>query len=345
MAGHIAVVVSCLVIFSICATDGSADPVRIGANARVPDNARSHYSRYVNWRPADGETVSLNPPRMSWPYRADWPESWEGALHTFRLQISASPDCSDPTVDVACSFNFYNTIPALAAGRKWYWRVGYDVGTADEKWGDVRSFTVPLYAVIWDRSALAEPKLAERGHPRILFNNDNLDEIRALARTDAGSRASLEYMRAQADEIMQKPWWDSFPATDREPEPEQDFYRIAQDLATVCFVWRMTEDEKYAGVKERAATWATYPPGGRSSPEGRGEAVGFVWGEGGDGSEDATQGSEYLALLFDWLYQDLTDAERQTMIHSLEWRTDHIMNHFSWRSRDLVRLGGLAGQS
>ena len=47
-----------------------AGQVRVGAEARVPDNARRHYSRYVNWRPADGETVRLNPPRMSWPY---WP--------------------------------------------------------------------------------------------------------------------------------------------------------------------------------------------------------------------------------------------------------------------------------
>jgi hypothetical protein len=50
---------------------------------------------------------------------------------------------------------------------------------------------------------------------------------------------------------------------------------------------------------------------------------------GGDGSEDATQGNEFLALLFDWLYPDLTPNERQIMIKSLEWRVDHIMNNFS----------------
>ena len=31
---------------------------------------------------------------------------------------------------------------------------------------------------------------------------------------------------------------------------------------------------------------------------------------------DATQGSEFLALLFDWLYNDLDQAERRTMIES-----------------------------
>ena len=45
-----------------------AQSVRIGSEAIVPGNPRSHYSRYVNWRPTDDVTVRLNPPRMSWPY-------------------------------------------------------------------------------------------------------------------------------------------------------------------------------------------------------------------------------------------------------------------------------------
>ncbi|MCK5801912.1 MAG: heparinase II/III family protein, partial [Lentisphaeria bacterium] len=114
---------------------------------------------------------------------------------------------------------------------------------------------------------------------------------------------------------------------DLQDKPRQSFYTIAADLAMVCFVWRMTEDAKYAGVKERAVIWAGYPPGGRASPEGL----------GGDGHEDATQGNEFLALLFDWLYTDLDDGERQVMIRSLEWRTEHIMNTFSWRAK---RKGG-----
>ena len=298
-----------------------AAPVRIGAESVVPENPRSLYCRYINWRPADGDTVHLNPPRMSWPYRADWPDNWGDAMHRFTLRISARPDCSDPVVDVTCPFNFYNTIPALQAGQRYHWRVGYDIGSRSEKWSDTRSFTIAEDAVEWDRSALAEPDLARRGHPRVLFSAESLERIRALAETDPDSRACLDYMRTQADRIMQKPWWDAFPATDREPEPKQEFYTIAHDLAMVAFVWRMTGEAKYAGVVERAVTWASYPPGGRASPEGL----------GGDGNEDATQGNEFLALLFDWLYEDLTDEQRQVMIQSLEWRVDHIMNRFSWK--------------
>jgi len=320
-----------------------ARPVRIGLEAIVPESPRSHYSRYVNWRPADGETVRLNPPRMSWPYWPDWPNDFRDALYTFTLQISPNPDCSDPLVNATSTCNFYNMLPALVAEQnRWYWRVGYRTGTDQVEWSKIRSFTISEDAVVWDRSGLADPGLEQMGHPRILFNAENMNRIRRLAQTDAGSKAALRYLRRQADEIMNKSWWHDFPATDRAAAPAQEFYTIAGDLATVCFVWRMTGDDRYAGVKSRAVTWASYPPGGRASPEGL----------GGDGSEDATHGNEFLALLFDWLYSDLASNERQVMIESLEWRVDHIMNKFSWKNRDrtdrqtglpLVRAAGMSG--
>jgi len=322
---------ACMVMFALLAVHGYvvAEPVRIGLEAIVPESPRSQYSRYVNWRPADGETVRLNPPRMSWPYWPDWPNDFGDALYTFNLQISLYPDCSNPVVDVTCPYNFYNMLPAMAPGRqrtqtRWYWRVGYRSGGGRVEWSKTRSFTISEEAVVWDRSQLADPGLARIGHPRILFNSENINRIRRLAQTDAGSKASLQYLCRQVDGIMKKPWWSDFPLTDLAAEPAQEFYAIAQDLATVCFVWRMTADDRYAGVRSRAVTWASYPPGGRASPEGL----------GGDGSEDATHGNEFLALLFDWLYHDLTSNERQIMIESLEWRVDHIMNKFSWKNRD-----------
>jgi hypothetical protein len=34
------------------------EPIRIGSESLVRENPRSHYSRYVNWRPADGDTIT-----------------------------------------------------------------------------------------------------------------------------------------------------------------------------------------------------------------------------------------------------------------------------------------------
>jgi len=268
-------------------------------------------------------------------------------LHMFTLQISSNPDCSNPVINVTTPYNFYNTIPALFNDStqeqdRWYWRIGYDVGTEQVEWSRIRSFIISKEAVIWDRSKLANPDFAQIGHPRILFNAENIKRIRQLAEKDVSSKAALDFMRRQADQIIQKSWWRNFPATDRATEPRQEFYTIAGDLATVCFVWKMTGDDRYAGVKSRAVMWAGYPPGGRASPEGL----------GGDGSEDATHGNEFLALLFDWLYPVLTPDERQIMIKSLEWRIAHIMNDFSWKNknrkdrktgRPIVRAAGMSG--
>lgn len=317
-----------------CSTKGFAEPVKIGATAVLPDLERSHFNRYVNWRPADGEIVQVNPPRISWPYSPVWPQQTPDTLHTFTLQIASDSAFKNSIVDVTTEINFYNAIPALKGAKKWYWRVGYDMNTDQGKWSAIRSFTLSDDVVLWDRSAMAKPDFATLGHPRILFTKDNVDDIRALAKNNADSRAALDWMKARADEIMQKDWWVNFPKTDREEEPKEEFYQIAGDLTLVCFVWRMTQDDRYAGVKERALIWAGYPPGGRASPEGL----------GGDGSEDATQGSEFLALLFDWLYEDLNATEREAMIHSLTWRTDHMVNRFSWKRNGKVRSTSLSGR-
>ncbi|MFW6437535.1 MAG: DUF4962 domain-containing protein, partial [Armatimonadota bacterium] len=307
----------CCLVF--CASPLLAQPVEIGEESVVPVNPRSLWSRYVNFRPADGETVTLNPPRMSWFYNADAPEDFGDAMHVFTLQIADNPQFDDPAVEVVTQFNFYNTLPALDPQETWHWRVGYDIGTERARWSEVRSFEIADDAQTWDRSALAEPDLEAMGHPRVLLRAEMMDEIRRLSETNEASAAALEYLRTQADRILEKPWWDDFPQNDRADEPEQAFYTIASDLAIVAFVWKVTEDDRYAGVIERAVTWASYPPGGRASPEGL----------GGDGNEDATQGNEFLALLFDWLYEDMTDEQRALMITSLEWRTDHIMNSFA----------------
>ncbi len=290
----------------------------------VPVNPRSLWARYVNWRPADGEEVDLNPPRMSWFYNADAPEDFGDALHVFTFQIAGNPQFNEPVVDVVTPFNFYNTIPALDPDSTWFWRVGYDVGTDAERWSETRSFTIAPDAAVWDRSALAELDIEALGHPRVLLDPDRMDEIRALAETDPGSRDSLEFMIDRADSVLEQPWWEDFPATDRADDPEQHFFVIADRLATVAFVYRVTGDERYSGVIDRAVTFAGYPPGGRASPEHL----------GGDVSENANKTNEFLALLFDWLYHDLTEQQRQVMIESLEWRIDHVMNRWAWRGHD-----------
>ena len=311
------------------AATAQAGAVSIAAWALLPDCKASHYSRFVNFRPADAAAVRLNPPRFSWRYGAN---AWAGGSHAFTFQIADNPDFANPHFSVKTRYNFYNTIPALPAGKRWHWRVGYDVGTDHEVWGRPRTFTIDPQAVAWDRSALAAPDLARRGHPRILFNPSNLEAIRALQRTHPVSRRVAGDMKQQALRIIKRDWWAKFPPSDRK-KAAAPFLKIAHDLALVAFVWRVVDpNPAFAGVKERALTLASYPKGGRASPEGA----------GGESHEDSTQINEFLALLFDWLYPVLTGQEQRVFVQSLEWRADYWINSFAWRRKGQVRGGSLS---
>ncbi|MHC4714902.1 MAG: heparinase II/III domain-containing protein, partial [Planctomycetota bacterium] len=137
---------------------------------------------------------------------------------------------------------------------------------------------------------------------------------------EGDSKVIFEKMKSEADATLETEWWKSFPENDVE-EAEVWFINMLSQMANVAFVWRVTGDDRYAGVLERALTVARYPKGGRSSPQH----------SGGEAAEDSTQSSEFLALLYDWLYQDMTAEERADFADSLDWRIDAFVNNFAWR--------------
>lgn len=322
----------CLASFEILHAKGE-NKVIIDKRCNIPDDEREYYSRYVNFRPGDGQIVHLNPPRFSWGYLPDVvPESTRVPNNQrFRLQISKTDDFSDIEIEVKDTpYNFYNTLPPFSGAEKWYWRVGYNVGTEDEKWSDVRSFVIHPNAKTWDRSKLAKPDLASIGHPRILFNSKNLEEIRALKDKNSECNRIAERIKNRADKIIHSDWWLNFPDSDRIPPDKigRNYHSMARDMIMVAFAYILYQDEKYLGCKERFLKLASWDKGGYSSPEGAlPEDANRYMG----GPEDATQINEFLALFFDWFYNELSSSERETVIKSLEWRINHIVNSFSWK--------------
>lgn len=321
-----------LVSATILSAYGGDEMSMIDERYILPDDDRESYSRYVNSRPADGAVVHLNPPRFSWPYLPDTvPESTRVPEQIFTFQISSKRDFSDLHIDVKdVPYNFYNALPILPSNETWYWRVGYNVGAADERWSETRSFTIADDAEEWDRSGLADPDLASIGHPRILFNPDNLKEIRLLKDSDPESKAIARSMKEQANKIMLSDWWSNFPETDL-IDPEKvgyDYYRMSHDILIVAFAYMIFEDPKYLECKERFVKFASWEKGGYSSPEGAGGKA--VVGA----QEDATKANEFLALCFDWFYDKLSEEEREVMINSLEWRLDHTINKFARRQKE-----------
>jgi len=291
--------------------------VVIGRSALLSDNPRTHFSRTVNNAPADGETLALNPPRFRWRYN---PEEDRDVLLCFVFQIADSPGFDRPAVNVTTPYNFYNTISPLRGHGPYYWRVGYIRGDTAEgqtpfHWTPVRTFTLSADALVWDRSMLARPDFSKKPHPRILLGEDIISKVRGLIGKDAATKAVFERIRVIADETLEAQWYGDFPDSDSDEAPEL-FYRMAHSLCYVAFMYRLTGEEKYASVIPPAVTFASYPKGGRSSPEPMGES-----------NEDSTQNTEFLALLYDWLYPDLSDTQRAVFVRSLDWR----INNFAWK--------------
>ncbi|MHC4596085.1 MAG: DUF4962 domain-containing protein, partial [Planctomycetota bacterium] len=248
-----------LAVFGTCSGVASAEsPAVIDSVCKLPDNAREYYARFVKFRPPGGATVHLNPPRFSWAYVPGlFPQgSSYPAQQRFTFQVSKTEDFANPEINIENTpFNFYNTIGPLSGGGEWFWRVGYNVGTSQETWSQIRSFIIARDAVVWDRSALAEPGTFLNGHPRLCFNAKNWEQIKALKNTDAESREIYESAIAIAESTMKKSWWKDFPTDDREP---LSYMQMGRDMTYVAFAYRFTRETRYAGVKERLLTMASW---------------------------------------------------------------------------------------
>lgn len=297
--------------------------VTIGPEARVPADPRQQYSRYVRFRPADQQVVTLNPPRFSWPYLPDIVPGSKTvrATQKFTLQISASSQCADPAVEIKDTpCNFFNFLPVLRGQKTWYWRVGYNVGSDKERWSDVRRFTLADEAVEWDRSEFQQILDGMVGHPRILFNADDRDQIRKLRESDPYCGELANNIVTLADRTLKQSWFRSFPKRD-DRKLRRRYMDLSYGLLTVAFARTLTGDPKYTGYKERFVTMASWPKGGFSSPEGILQQT-DKW---------ETHITEHLGLFYDWCYDELSPDERAIVLESLRWRIDQTLNNFAWR--------------
>lgn len=311
-----------------------APDIRIGAEDQLTADERLVYPRYLGFRPADGQVCELNPPRFSWPYDPETiPRDPLPAGRQFQLRIGHRPGLQDPLVTVESTpYNFYNALPVLRGSRTWYWQVTYDPGTANEHQSRVRSFELAPDAVPWDRTVIAELDARLRGHPRMIFTPENREALRALREQDPECRAIARQAIALADETLEADWFRNFPETDADETLCIFAYaEYAQWLQNMVFAFLLTDDRKYLIARERLLCLAAYEPGGYASPEGSGH-----------GHKFSTKITEHLGISFDWLYDELSSADREVMIRSLDWRIDHIMSSYSWLHDGEVRHNGLA---
>ncbi len=157
--------------------DVSADPARV----------LHHLEHAPDWNekpffPADGETISVNPPAFVWlPVKP-----YDGG---YLLKISRKPDfpennaCAvDQTITVNAPINIHIPTEPLPTGR-WHWRAGVRISDKQIVWGKTRSFDVPETAAVWPFPRMDE-LLAKIPHdrPRLFFPGNNLDRVRSQCR-------------------------------------------------------------------------------------------------------------------------------------------------------------------
>ncbi len=310
------------------ATAAVAAPIVLGPETAVPTDPRQVHPRYLGFRPADGQTVDLNPPRMSWPWYAETlPDGTPAGDRRFTLQIASTPDFAEPKVVAAdVRVNFYNALPPLRGADRWYWRVAYDPGTEGERWSDVRSFTIADGATVWDRSGLTDPAELLGAHPRMLLGGGTIEEIRALRDTDERSAELAEFIIAWADRVVGQEWFTDFWPDD---SVDRDYMGRGRDLVAVAFAWKLTGDAKYEGFKRDVLTIASWPKGGFASPE-----------KAGASSKWSSHLTEYLGLVYDWCYDEFSPEERAVIRGSLEWRIEHTIWSFAFKRGEGTKMAG-----
>jgi len=308
---------------------------RISSEALLPIDEEMLHCNFVNAAPADGALAQVNPPRFRWFYVPN-PSTFTSAarvLYRFRFQIAAEPTFAEPVVDVQTDLNFYNELAPLPEGTTYYWRVGYMCQmaswdgqkvsvpreTTPSTWSAVRSFRIGPGTDVWDRSVLRDVHLGD--HPRMTFRKNQIQRLRRLIETDPVAKGAFERnILADAERIMADPHWQNWPDTDERGVLGRQYYRAGKDLARAAFAYVVTGDPKYRNVVDIFAKIATFPRGGASSPEGM----------GGDSNEDSTSFTEFLALAYDWLYDEMTPEQRRACEESLNWRIDAWMNEYQW---------------
>ncbi|MBX2838222.1 MAG: DUF4962 domain-containing protein [Gammaproteobacteria bacterium] len=270
----------------------------------------------IGYSPIEGDDIVENPPRFTW-----LPVLEDGAHYALRIQSNNS--------DQQWSFdklplNFFTPDVALPAGNySWAYAVCDAItGELITNWSSERTFHLSERLPITPLSSRQERyKEVSRAHPRLWMTNDRLDTFRSEV-TDDPTR----YTWSEFFDKSVSPWMD------KDVLPEPMGYPNHQRVA---HIWRQTyidcQELLYAirhlaiggkvtndrALIDRAKQWllaaSDWDPNGTTS-----RAYTDEW---------AFRVNLALAWGYDWLYDELTDDERNRVKQALLARTRQTADH------------------
>ncbi len=268
------------------------------------------------FRPADGYLAQQNPPDFTWPYV-------EGTGVTYDLIVCNDEDLTDVAYRRdGLTVNYYNFDTPFEAGKAYWWSVRYHINGETSTWSDARRLRISLDAVPFTVPSGGEiTARVPEGHPRIWTTPENLEEFRSYAKQGTGLtvfnkiKSSVTLGYSVSEPARKEP--DEFAN-----ETELQQYKM-QVLHTA---------EQYYNNVLSAALVALIDP---SQTQYRDYAVkGLVDISGWDyenGStcynyqDQAHRAIAYnCAIAYDWLYEYLTDEQRETVLAMVAGRTDDM---------------------
>jgi len=263
--------------------------------AKTPD--RAPLPDEWGYRPADGATVPLNPPSLTWVHEAE--------AASYEVQWATKPDFSNAATATGIPWSVYTHHSPLKPGRYW-WR--YRILGKDGRfsnWSRARNFTVPANAVAFPQPTMDEIKRRiPASHPRLFVRAEDLPKLREWART--GGRAAYEKLIARAEQLHQaEPTPEpAVRASASDPATRQYWWsnrmqtiRALQEAEILSFAWLLTGESRYGEAARRfTLKLASWDPDGPTNFRLNCEA--------------AKPMLHRLARAYDWAWPLLSEQER-----------------------------------
>ncbi|MBM3860299.1 MAG: DUF4962 domain-containing protein [Verrucomicrobia bacterium] len=213
-------------------------------------------SRPDEWgyRPADGATVLVNPPSLTWIHEND--------VLSYTVQLASQPNFVIAMTVTNVSWPTYTHHTPLTPGAYW-WRYRFTAKNgALSDWSIGRRFTVPPNATVFPMPTPAQQReRVPRQHPRLFLRPEDLPRLRELA---AGKEAkAFAKLRAEADRLIKagptpeptemgsardkendqavKYWWPNREQSDR----------ATKEAETIAFVYLISQDKKYGDAARK----------------------------------------------------------------------------------------------
>ncbi|RKN86212.1 DUF4962 domain-containing protein [Paenibacillus ginsengarvi] len=296
------------------------NPVVRAADAGWP--ASVLHGLNMPFRPADSLATTQNPPDFSWPYIS--------GADSYHLQLSRDPAVTEVVYEQqALTVNFYNFPHVFDAGT-WYWHVRFHIpDTGWSAWSDIRSFRIDPQNVPFPvppiDSIMAGIPLT---HPRVWTTQATLAEFKGLAQTVGSTVYETKRTSVMANLNNPLPAEPTFPYPPTYPKNDPAYVKAQQALLTqsnaavnkmldAAFIYLLTGSPEIGQhAKARLLGIASWNPNGATGYEVHDQAHRYI--------------TYCSAMAYDWLYDLLSESEKQQVRSMIMTRTETMM-------RDIVQ--------